>query len=388
MKLSAEQARRIWFARSLKQRKGPAEILRHTGWIHSAGSASPYVAFRARMAKCTREGIDRAFGREIVEVLSVRSSTMLVPRDDLPVALASGRRAQAFQFKRLCAKCKVTEREIRELGAAIVRLLEEGPLPPDEIRGRLPPHLIRNLGNMGRLLGTTSTLPVALKVLQVAGAILRFPQNGRLDDRQHVYKLVDPPPEMLPDTPDIDRELARRFFHWASPATLDEFAWWAWLGKRAARDAMAGLKLEAVSIPGWSDEAWLDPEAEVPPKPSGTFFLPFRDNCFYFRRGLGIFLRPENGGLLFLDWRGRHTPIAKQETLHHNAIAADGRLVGAWEYDPEEKKVVLVVLEDKPVDKQLAELEKWIAAEIGDLNFYSFDSGQGRRRRIDSLCNL
>jgi hypothetical protein len=194
------------------------------------------------------------------------------------------------------------------------------------------------------------------------------------------------------------REMARRFFRWAAPATLKEFAWWAGSSQRDARAAMEELQLQPVSVTGWADQAWIEEEQlDSLVRQSAALhgrryiFLPFRDNYLYFRRGLAPFLGAGAAKRRTLDAHNREVVLGELDSLHHNAIVLQGLLLGFWEYDPEEERVVWSVLEDLPAVKRktlavaIEELEEFVRAALGDVRFYSIDTGARRRDRINSI---
>ncbi len=92
-----------------------------------------------------------------------------------------------------------------------------------------------------------------------------------------------------------------------------------------------------------------------------------------------------------LDWRGRPARIAEMENIHNNAIVAGGRLVGVWEYDPEEEEIVWKTFNGVPVSLQrilvtkIEELENFVRNQLGDVQFYGMDTGLKRRQRIARL---
>ena len=355
-----DQLRRTWAARQGLGKKRLSGV-HAIPWLYSASGACAYLSVRARFPGMSRADIERS---GLVDVPCVRSN-MLVPPADVALALAAGRRSNAERFRRLTSKCKVSGTEIRDLGAAVVEVLQGGSLPIDRIRQRLPTRLIRNLGEPGRKLGDTSTLPVALRELQAQGRVLR-------DSEPFIYRLNQPPAPV--EESDIDVQLARRFFAWAGPATVEEFAWWANLGVKAARAAVSKLDLEASQAP------------DAKPEPTGLKLLPFRDNYLYFRRNLAVFLEPKHQSLKLLDLKNKLTPLNTQQTLHHHAIVFDGRLIGAWEYDPERENIAWTVWEEaRGVERAVEEMAVFIRQELGDLKFYALDTGKGRRLRIESL---
>ena len=316
---------------------------------------------KARNPSLTRQHIDYLVYRdfEVVEVPSVRESTMLVPREDVGLALAAGRRSFDARLK----KVAVDRKEIDALADRIVNTIGDGVRSPDALRSEIPPRYIRDLGDAGKKLGFASTLPIALRLLQTDGRVMRLAEGFRLDAKRYFYRRW---PDSLPiaEGPrDLDAELAQRFLTWAAPVTVDDVAFWAGIGKTAAKKALSG----------------------APPPPAarggrkGILLLPFRDNYFQLHRSLDEFGK----GIELLDFSNKPAPIEKLESLHHNAIVADGELRGIWEYDPGEEKVIWRVFrKTSGVEAAISELQTFIQKELGDHKFYAFDHGRTRDVRL------
>src|SRR5580700_5824375 len=98
----------------------------------------------------------------------------------------------------------------------------------------------RNLGPEGAKKGLSTTLPVALGLLQAAGEIRRVPVNGRIDQQRYKYAAW----KCSPDGSFTD--LARRYFSWIGPATVAEFQTFAGLGVKAAKATVEPLQLAQV----------------------------------------------------------------------------------------------------------------------------------------------
>lgn len=75
---------------------------------------------------------------------------------------------------------------------AVVAALVDGPRDPAALRAALGDS-VRNLGPDGKKKGMTTTLPVALGLLQAAGEIRRIPVDGRLDQQRYSYVAWVPP---------------------------------------------------------------------------------------------------------------------------------------------------------------------------------------------------
>jgi hypothetical protein len=403
LKLTLEQVRAYWAMRQglSKPIKGVvADVVRASGWLYSSGSTLPYLAIRARMPGCGRSDVDRAVFEEesVVEVPSVRGCTMLVPAEDVSLALMGGRQFSTQYLEKVRKACNVTDREIRDLSTSVPGLLKDGPLTMEALRERLPINLVRNFGSSGKSLGERSTLTYALRLLQRQMVVQRLAADRRLDSEAYSYRLLRP--EFLKELSQEEAEngLARRFFDWAAPATLKEFAWWVGISQRDARNIIERIGLIQVSIEGWAKEAWIpdrqtDELNAARAKKSDTDFtlLPFRDNYLYFRRGIGVLLDKADRATEVLDWMRRPALLGELDSLHHNAIIRGGRLAGYWEYDPKDDDVVwracgrLSADDQREIKSKVADVRNFIRSQLGDVAFYAFDSGKNRRERIDSL---
>jgi hypothetical protein len=326
---------------------------------------------KARIPSFHRQDADRAAFVDFsaVEVPSVRDSMMLVPAEDAALALAAGRRAFAARM----AKLDVDERELDTLVRRIETVFAGGAVRSvDALRNDIPSKLIRELGDAGKQLGFQTTLPLAIRRLQVEGRVMRIGEERRLDGKRHVYRAwpKEVPLEAVPD--DLDGALAERFLSWAAPATADEFAWWAGLGKRIAKAAIASC---GAPVPASS-------RRQLAARGSQPLFLPFRDNYFQFHRPLRQFVT-EPRGIELLDMQNKPAPLERLESLHHNAIVIDGELRGIWEYDPEAGKLVWSTFrKERGVEEAALALEAFIRDELGDHKFYAIDHPRSRAPRI------
>lgn len=216
-----------------------AEVIEHTGWMRSVGGAGPYLGLFAR-AGISREDVDADVAAlKIHELPAARGCTYVVPAADFALALRAG---QGFASDYHVARkhLGVTETEIEKLCEGIERELSRAPLDPAQLKDALG-GAVRNLGEAGKKRGVTTTLPVALGLMQSWGEIRRVPVNGRLDQQRYRYARWS---LRIPKWTDeeVAIELARRYFRWAAPATAAQFQWWAGLGARAAKAAVAELK--------------------------------------------------------------------------------------------------------------------------------------------------
>ncbi|MFN8526204.1 MAG: crosslink repair DNA glycosylase YcaQ family protein [Chloroflexota bacterium] len=390
----AAKLRAWWWARqgldgSLRG-KPPAEILQATGWARSVGGAGPYLSLFAR-GGLSRQQVDDAVGAlEIHELPSARGCTYVLPAADFGLGLLVGQGFGDDQTLKTALRLGVTEAEIERLGQAVVRALAGGPLSTDELRGAVG-DAARSLGPEGTRKGVTTTLPVALGVLQTTGAIRRVPTNGRLDQQRYRYALWDPNPldQLALDREQALTELARRYFQWAGPATLAELQWFSGLSGRAARKAVEPLGL--VPYPP-APERLMFPDELAPLQ----HFTPPTTPCYVLVSNLDalFLLRRDFAGCVAPRFLAH--PLLREKSAQpgggladgpYQAIVDRGSVVGFWEYDPDAAKIVFATFQPPDAEMQRAiELTEAFAREdLGDVRMMSLDSPKARAPRLAAL---
>jgi hypothetical protein len=348
----------------------------------------PYLTLFSR-AGLSREKVDAAVANtEIHELPSARSCTYVLPTSDFALGLKV---AQSFPGEMKTAeKLGVTPKEIDKLCDAVLHALEKEPLDPDGLR-EATGKAVRNLGAEGKKKGLTTTLPVALGKLQVAGDIRRVPVNGRLDQQRYKYTLWRPNPlsNFNLSTEQAYTELARRYFAWIGPASIAEFQWFSALGVKAAKAAMEPLKLEPLAagddrlmLPG--DRAKLE-----------AFKVP-KDPRYVLTSGIDsiVLLRRDTKGLLDAKDIDRQVfaekgvkPLGELPDLPSHAILDRGRIVGLWEYDTAADSIAWIsfVKKDKALEDAVARMEQYVREQLGDARSFSLDSPKSRAPRVAAL---
>ncbi len=346
------------------------DVVDRGGWIPSAGGTGPYLAFRARIPSISRRDVDDAgFKRlDVLELPAVRDTAFLVPRADAGVALAAGRRSLDERLRKL----PVERRVIEALAKKVIKAIGGNAFTADQLRRELPATSIDDLGDAGKRLGINSTLTAALKLLQAEGRVLRTTSDGKLDGRTHLYRIWPEEIDIAPPD-DLNRALAQRYLTWAAPASIDDFAWWAGIGKRAAKEAVGPLRIEDVRTqPARRDDEIL--------------LLPFRDNLFGLHRGLEPFVEDDDAEVM--DTGGKAVPAKDAQMLHHNAIVAGGVLHGIWEFDGDRIAVKPFGKPPRGLDAAIAGMETFIREQLGDHKYYAFDSGATRAKRVDFVRSV
>ena len=325
----------------------------------------------------------------IHELPCARGCTYVVPARDFALALKVGEGFHDAEL-RTAYKLGVTAAEVDKLCDVVVAVLEDGPLHPDELR-KATGNAARSLGEEGKKKGVTTTLPLALGRLQASGDIRRVPANGRLDQQRYRYARWSPNPlsGFRLSLDEAYTELARLYFRWIGPATVNEFAGFAGMGAKASKAAVAPLELEPL---GPDDGRLLLPEDRAA---FDQFEIP-DDPQFVLVSGLdGIsLLRRDVLGLLTAENRTRCVPLEKGhgevgtlQELPAHAILDRGSVVGLWLFDPETESVVAMpfVSESQALRDAIHGMEQFVRADLGDARSFSLDSPKSRAPMIQAM---
>jgi hypothetical protein len=395
--MDAETLRAWWFHRQgldgSLQGQPPAAALERTGWARSVGATSPYLGLRARTG-AGREAVDRAVAAlEIHELPSARGCTYVVPASAFPLALTLSRQFGPETEMKMARKLGVTDDEVDRLCSAVLDALGDGPLDPDELRGRTG-GASRSLGEIGKKKGLSTTLPLALGRLQAEGEIRRVPTNGRLDQQRYRYTLWRPNPlaGFRLSLEDCYVELARLYFTWIAPATMADFQTFAALGVKAAKAAAAPLELISLA-PG--DPRLILPEqraaidAFTAPSSPRYALVGSIDGIVLLRHDVQSLLDPADYDKQVAGDRGIFEAAAIADMPSH-AILDRGRLIGVWEYDPDADEIVWVSFlpATAALRDAVAATESFLRTDLGDVRAFSLDSPKSRMPRLSTLRSL
>lgn len=367
----------------------PASVLARTGWSRSVGGAGPYLTLFSR-AGTSREAADAAVANlDIYELPSARGCTYVVPAEDFALALKVGQPASEVPLITAKKYCGVTDQEFDTLCEAVLNAARaDRPLSPDQLKEACG-GAVRNLGDAGKKRGLSTTLPLALGYLQAYGEIRRVPVNGRLDQQRYAYTRWDPNPlkGFSLSYEEALTELARRYFGWIGPATLQDFQWFSGLGVAAAKAATAPLGL----VPIDAGEPFLVlPEDQeryaafaIPQEPQFTLVSSV-DGLILLRRDLGALVSDSDRENPVYAEKGGTASVGGLTDAPCHAIVDRGRLIGFWEYDPEQQQLVWMTFADPPAGlrEAVARMEAFAREQLGDVRSFSLDTPASRAPRI------
>lgn len=362
------------------------EAIQRAGWIRSVGGSTPYLSLWARTG-ATREVAETAAASVAIQELpSARGCTYFVAEGDYPIALRLSQGVKTADTS-AAERLGVPPDEIERLCEAVYGCLQGRALEPREIRSELGGR-VRDLGAEGRRRGVASTLPVALSHLQRAGKIRRISTDGRLDHERYRYTAWDPSPleGVDLDATEARRGIAERYFRWIGPATIAEFRWFTGFGVGMAAEAVAGLDLVDIGEGrlAFRDDAKAICECEAPTVEQ-VALLSSLDALFLLRRQPLTLIAEED---LHGAFSGAFAlkPSGALHDLPSHGIVDRGRLIGLWEFDPDEGRIAWATF-NRPtpvLEQAIAEAQDFVRT-IGDARAFSLDSPKSRRPRIEAL---
>jgi hypothetical protein len=210
-----------------------------------------------------------------------------------------------------------------------------GDADPAALRKSLG-HKVRSLGEEGKKRGVTTTLPLALGVLQAQSRIRRVPIDGRLDQQRFRYTVWRSAPTFSGSPEEARAELARKYWGWIGLASLANFQWFSGFTKTNATKAVATLGLERLA-----DTTLLGTQATLTefagfaaPKQPQVSLIGWLDSLVLLRRDLDSLTDEGDRAHPLLDPARGSSAGGSLTDLPNQGIVDRGRLIGLWDYDP------------------------------------------------------
>jgi hypothetical protein len=371
------------------------------GWARTLGGIDAYLALRARDEGVTKAAVDAAVDSGGLKITpAVRGCIYLVPRDEAGLALRFSDDIAARRTARDRSKAGIDAAELPPLAEQVLGLLaDSGPLTTDRVRRSLPDGAIRSLGAVGKKVGISSTLPPALRDLELSGHIERSTALGAIDTERYLWRLpvggsvVDD----APPTPEQRRDaVVRRVLRSGGPTTLDELATYTGAGKRDLKASLVSLGALTVAIEGHSDAAFILPAdldaALGAPDSDRLSFLAFEDLFTILHGGPSAVTDARHHQIQVRAWgRGRPSTIRESKHLASRSIVRGHTLIGVWEFDPSSGSAAWAAFDDQTaaesqrIDDAAQATGSWIADQIGHGRTFSIDKDAAVQRRATAL---
>jgi hypothetical protein len=396
--LTLARARALWWHKQALAgtSKAPlATMLGDSGWLRTLGGADVYLAARARRPGLGRGELDAAvLAGELRVHPAVRGCIYLVPSSVVPDLLALNAETWRIQTEKELAKIGKTFAVVEALVPSVLDTLTQ-PMTPDAIRKAFRGDIPR-FGEAGKKVGLSSPLPLALRVLELAGKIERTLDGGRLDSERYLWrktvgKLAAParhPEQRLANVGDA-------FLGFAGPATLAQLSAWSGRAQRDLKPAIARLDAVTVDVEGLGPSLVRPADLDAsPPPPGGTALVAFEDN-YLASHGLAPVTDPRHHAIEVDIW-GQTGPEAIGEADHPLArsIVSDGLLIGFWEVDPRTSGAVWHTFDPasrslaREIDQLTADAAAFLLSDLGHAKVVTLDTMEAVQERADRIAAL
>jgi hypothetical protein len=408
VKIPLERARAFWHRRQGLAEPGKGNLedfLAATSWPRTLGGVDVYLAVRARMPGMRRQQMDEAVAQSRLQVIpAVRGCIYLVPRPQVPLVLRIAEDQARKRMEREMEKAEVKLSELADVGEAVLKALRRGPLTTDALRKALPEGTVRSLGEKGKKIGVSSTLPPALRHLEFEGKVERTLDNGRLDTERYLWRLPAKNPftgaKVPADAAERNARLAEIFVRQAGPVSVADFAAWSALSQRDARAAIEKIPAVPVAVEGYADEAFVMEkdlaELKEPAAPSTSVsMLSFEDNYLTFHGGPGLLTDPKHHKREVSKWGNtKGTTIGDVKHISARTLFDADRMVGFWEFDPSSGKVVFATFDPLPPKRKKAvqevaeDVATFLKEDLGHARSFSLDTMEQVQERADLIKKM
>ena len=394
--LTLDQARARWWHKQglAGTTKGSvASVIGSTGWLRTLGGTDAYLAARARKPGMKRADLDAALASGALRVVpAARGCIYVVPDRVVADLMALNVGPWRTTTEKDLAKAKSSLAVVEKVAKAVLAALT-APMTTDALRKALPAGSIPSFGEAGKKAGLSSPLPLALRLLEFAGAIERTLDGGRLDSERYLWRKAAwkvPAVSANPLATVIDA-----FLEFSGPATLAQIAEWSGRAQRDLKPVLEALGAVAIEVEGMGP-AWGKPgDLAARPAPSGIALLGFEDN-YVNNHGLGLVADPKLHAIEVDIWgSGKPEAVGKARHVLSRTIVRDGLVIGFWEVDPGAKSGVWTTFDKPPkalakqLDEAVADASAFLLEDVGNAITFSLDTMelvQERAKRVAKLA--
>ena len=389
-----KEARERWFAAQSLGRRLHApveEAVAATGWIRSLGGATAYMALSARVRGFNVNQLHTAIAEERLLIMpSARGCMYVVPRTHSAWALELARHLTQRRVERDMEKAGMEAGEWDTVADAISQELSKGPRSTNELRKALKANVFRSLGAAGKKVGLSSNLPPSLRMMEFAGRVQRVPVDNRLDHEKYNWKLPSATLHTPPNKTDFRAAVARLFFAWAGPATLDEFAAWSGLNKGDSRAGIEGARLAPCEVEGIGPCFDSPLPVETDEEPS-LAWLGAMDGYVSMRSSGAVVSDPAHHNIPVANFGYNSTrSLASVNQPIERLLVWQGQIVGVWAWHPQREEPVFHLFAEVPAFA----MERWdedarrvcsVFAALGHAKAFSMDKEEKIAARAERI---
>jgi len=321
--------------------------------LHATGIATPYLSLFARIENFKRKHLDEELyvKRRLGKIRCVRRTIHILPEETIPLAYVATKRKLLKDTAAFLEFRGVSTDEYEATSKRILEILKGKEMTTSEIKGILGPEpnisaIVEQMCDQGLLIRGRPTRGWRGKVQNYSRFDEYFPNLdlGRIEEVEAIPLLV--------------HQYLRSF----GPATENDIAWWMGIGKGQARAALHSIQgqteqitisdLDGTFILLKSDEKRLNNTKTQDMQTVNL--LPILDPYLMGYKIRDRYLSPEHREYVF-DRGGNAT----------TTILLDGKVVGVWDFQEDEKPVVKLHFFEK-VERSAVSAIRIEARKIGE----------------------
>ncbi len=320
----------------------PAAICADVCGIQAQVMSAAEMALWARNHKLTRAEIHSALweSRTLMKAPLMRGTLHLIAAEDFPLYIAALKTGRIRQTLKIMARYKVSEKEARAVGDAVVEILGSGPMTRREVTSKV----LGIAGKKARPWFEQSSWGVA-RLPMLEGAVCYGPNQGQ----DVIFVRAD---HWLPAQKPIGElealtTLIRRYLRAYGPADSRDFSFWSGLQASDVQPVWASLENEFLAV-----------------RTSGKRSFVLSEDSKSFEksklRGPVVRLLPNFDAYLLAHYAKdqlvdpRHYKrIFRNQWWISAPVMLDGKLIGIWEYARRKNLTAFTITPFEKVSKSI-----------------------------------
>lgn len=300
------------------------DVVERTCGIQAQVMSAAHLALRTRHRTVTMSAIERALwqDRDLVKVWSMRGTLHFLSARELPLYVAALKPYRLRQERRWMIQQGVEERAIDAMADAILAALDDGPLTRRQLTAALLPRLQEQAPQIQRLIehgwGGLG------KYACLRGEVCLGPNQGQeatfVRRDQHLATWEDIPHDAAA------LALLRRYLQAYGPATLQDFAFWAGMSVKDARQVWLRLEGDVRTVEVEGSAAGIF-ERDLPELMNSAL----TQEEVHLLPNFDVFLLGHRSKAHLVD-DARYKRIFRAAGWISPVLVIDGRVAGVWSY--------------------------------------------------------
>lgn len=316
-----------------KKPADPVTICRDLCGVQAQVMSAAYLQLWTRNHALRREHIEDALWKKksLVKASLMRQTLHLIPSEEFAVYIAALRVSRIAGVLNVMRRFKISDEEAAGSSQHIMHALAAGPMKNADIRAAVHPKVSPRMREYMRLVSCVVRLPLAEGWVCYGPGEANEVRFIRTDQWLEKGKL-----EIMEEAP-AQQALLKKFLRAYGPATAADFAHWAGIPMKRAKDVCASLLSDLHEVKVDDESRWLvqgdERELKRPATEGGRIdLLPLFDPYLLAHAKKDHLIEPKH-----------YKRVYRNQGWISAVILLDGKVIGTWEYKLRGKKVEVKV---------------------------------------------